>query len=953
MKKIFIALFLITSIIISSLIYGFNESTKNKQLEQITNIYLRAYHTVYSEKQQLSKVLFSGLKWMGNIENRLYELEKTDTDMQNFIRSTLYNDIKKRYEKLKLMGVTQIDIYLPNNHSFLMMDNPKKYDIDFSGIKPTVNNINKYKKPVDTFEDGRLSFVYPIFKDKTYVGAMEIGFSASSITSSIMKQYYVLSNFFIKKKYIDKELDLIDALYKKSHHDGYLYDKRVLKELKNVTRKDIKQLKPKKETTLKIKDLGEKNTPSSIYEESIDSIFTVIPIIHKLTNNNIAFLTVRSISNNIITSKNYTYIIITLTNLSLLLLFYFIYKKIEKQKEIEKEHKIFQNMFKSHEAVMMLIKPDTGEILDANDSACKFYGYDHNEFLNMNISTINTLSKEEIKQKRLEASNNENNRFIFTHKIKNGDIKTVEVQSSPIETENQTILFSVIKDITKEKIIEKQLEEQNILINLEKTKLYTIIHTIPDLLWIKDENGVYLGCNKRFEEFFGAKEEDIIGKTDYDFVEKDLADFFRKHDINAMNSKTPLSNYEEITFASDGHKEYLHTTKIKVTDEFGNIYGVLGIGRDLTQINRYQKELESQKQEFETIFNYSLDGIAVIDLESNILNFNESFTKLNGYKKDELLGKKYNDIIITEDIQTNNEATKIAIESGHIENIENTYITKEGKFVTVNISFSLLPDKNRLLLVVRDTTALKLMQEQTKLASMGEMIGNIAHQWRQPLNVMTTSASGLEIKAELEGAVSKDDIFTFASTITLQANYLSKTIDDFRNFIKSDNTYLRISIKKVVQDTLRLVDATISNNYIHLITNLEADINIMGNKNEITQALINIINNSKDILKERIENEDDRYIFISTKKLDDTRLELKILDSGGGIPNENIGRIFEPYFTTKHQSIGTGLGLSMVNQIIRERHKGDIEVYNEEYEYNGKKYIGACFSIIFEEMENN
>lgn len=245
----------------------------------------------------------------------------------------------------------------------------------------------------------------------------------------------------------------------------------------------------------------------------------------------------------------------------------------------------------------------------------------------------------------------------------------------------------------------------------------------------------------------------------------------------------------------------------------------------------------------------------------------------------------------------------------------------------------------------------QLLAQQTKMASMGEMLGNIAHQWRQPLSIITTSASGLEVKSDFH-EIKKEDIREFTKIIVNQAEYLSKTIDDFRNFIKGDLKYSDLSLKEVVQSSISLVKASLDDNHIVLVSQIDDDMDIYGNKNELSQALINIVNNAKDSLKSLNETKE-RLLFISTKKLDENSIELKILDSGGGIPPNVINRIFEPYFTTKHQSVGTGIGLSMVDKIIRKRHKGTIEVSNEEFQYKGKSLEGACFKIRFSKEKEN
>lgn len=525
-------------------------------------------------------------------------------------------------------------------------------------------------------------------------------------------------------------------------------------------------------------------------------------------------------------------------------------------------------------------------------------------------------------------------------------IKYFETFKSPVFDTDKNLLGSMgyAIDISNKLNNERILRNNNEQLEIEKSKLHLIIHSLPDPLWIKDKDGIYLACNKRFEDFFGHKEEEIIGKTDYDFVDKDLADLFRKNDKKAIKSSTPISNFETLPF-KDGHLEYVQTTKTKVVLSDGTIYGILGIARDITLQKKKEDIIKSQRKEFETVFNYSHDSIAITDLDANFLSFNKAFLELTGFSRDELLSKNCRDLTAPEDKDRNDQSFKEAIKNDHTDNFIKDCIVKDGKRVSVNISISLLPDKKRLLLSLKDISNLKLLEEQSRLVSMGEMIGNIAHQWRQPLSIITTNISGLKLKSEFEN-ITSDDIEECNNNILKQANYLSNTIDNFKNFIKGENISTSISLKDVVKSTLTLVKASLDNNYIKLILDIDDDMKFFGNSNELIEAFINIINNSKDILK--IKNEEDRFLFIATKKLEGNKINLLICDSGGGIQDDIIEKLFIPYFTTKHQSIGTGLGLSIVDKIIRERHKGTITVYNKEFEHNSNLYKGACFSIVFD-----
>ena len=228
-----------------------------------------------------------------------------------------------------------------------------------------------------------------------------------------------------------------------------------------------------------------------------------------------------------------------------------------------------------------------------------------------------------------------------------------------------------------------------------------------------------------------------------------------------------------------------------------------------------------------------------------------------------------------------------------------------------------------------------------KLASMGEMIANIAHQWRQPLSVISTGITGMKLQKELDSL--PDHIFYDTCTsINSNVQYLSETIDDFRNFISGNRRKMAFKLSSNIKNSLKLLENIITVNQISIVLNLDDEIRVNGYENELTQCLLNILNNAKDFLVE--EKLDEKFIFIKTYE-DEGSAIIEIQDNAGGIPSEIISRIFEPYFTTKHKDRGTGLGLNMTYKLIVDGMKGTIEVSNINYEYNGKIQIGALFKI--------
>ena len=366
----------------------------------------------------------------------------------------------------------------------------------------------------------------------------------------------------------------------------------------------------------------------------------------------------------------------------------------------------FRQFFEKNSSIMMLIDPESGRIIEANEQAVAFYGYSLQALLSMSIQDINTLTTEQVALERKRALREERNYFEFTHRLANAELREVEVYSSPVSNEAGVQLLSIVHDVTQRRQSEEMLRKlftavdqsptavlitnldacieyvnpsfttvtgysqvdvlgknprflqsgqvprsvydelwgslakgeswTGVLKNQRKSgefywveshvapvkndagnithylaiqtditerkqteirlaeseiRLRTLVQTIPDLIWLKNTEGVYLLCNTRFEEFFGAKEADIVGKTDYDFVDRALADSFRQNDQLAIAKGGHCMNEEWVNFASDGHRELLETTKTPLLNSQNQVVGVLGVGHDITERNAATNEI--------------------------------------------------------------------------------------------------------------------------------------------------------------------------------------------------------------------------------------------------------------------------------------------------------------------------------------------------------------------------
>jgi signal transduction histidine kinase len=226
---------------------------------------------------------------------------------------------------------------------------------------------------------------------------------------------------------------------------------------------------------------------------------------------------------------------------------------------------------------------------------------------------------------------------------------------------------------------------------------------------------------------------------------------------------------------------------------------------------------------------------------------------------------------------------------------------------------------------------------------MGEMISMIAHQWRQPLGAISATVLGIETKIifkkyDLSKEEDREQFLEFLKiklkNISEYVQGLSTTIDDFRNFFKPDKAKERLSLTSSIKRALGIVEVSMSNKNIEILTTFDDNEEIELYHNEIMQVILNILKNAEDNFKEKGDIKD-AAVWIRTYKKDN-RHAISIKDNGGGIPDDIMPKIFDPYFSTKNEKNGTGLGLYMSKVIVEEHNGGKLEARNIE---NGVEFI--------------
>lgn len=463
-----------------------------------------------------------------------------------------------------------------------------------------------------------------------------------------------------------------------------------------------------------------------------------------------------------------------------------------------------------------------------------------------------------------------------------------------------------------------------------------------------DDKGEIIEMNHKALDFLGFTNKQVLKINLWDLscweknVKKRLKIIIEKFSENIIDK-------ELIVFDKYKERKFIEFSLFSINS--GDKKLLVAIGLDITQ----RKERENKLTQAYAVFDNTRDGIIITDKNTNITDVNKAFERITGYNKEEVVSQKTN--ILKSSIHTKQfyesmweKLSKKGFWEGEIVNIN-----KNGENFNEWLTIDTIYDKNgevsNYIGVFSDITEQKIKEkllkekddalyQQSKMAAMGEMIGNIAHQWRQPLSIISTAATGILVQKEL-GVSDEESEKNALNSINKSSQYLSQTIEDFRNFLRVDKKMKLFKLSKAIEESIILSNVEKNEKRIKLQLSLDETYSAYGIKNEFIQVIINLLKNSYDAYS--LDGED-KYIFIDIFK-EENNIYIKIKDTAGGIKEDIIDRIFEPYFTTKHQSQGTGIGLYMSEEIIKNHMNGQLYVKNEQFLFDNNVFRGACFTI--------
>lgn len=751
--------------------------------------------------------------------------------------------------------------------------------------------------------------------------------------------------------------------------------------IRNVDTGKIIYINAEYEKILKIsnkKSMNYKHLLDIIYTEDIPNIEKIYNSYKNSNNNYIEFRILNK-------DSSYTWVDIKIfpvySNQKKLLYYIETVRDITNRKKIEKElirssvwlEKVLETTPYGFFAADM-----KANIIKTNKSLCDMLGYDPNEILRLKITDIDSIESPEENEYHLKKiKENGYDRFETILKTKNEEYITAEISVAYMTLELQFIIVFV-RDITQSKKLTDDVKKQAGLIS-------SLLDSVPDLIFYKDIEGRYIGCNYSFAEHIGKKRDEIIGKTDYDLFSKKEADFFINNDKKIYKSMKPRRNEEWINYP-DGRKVLLDTLKTVYRDKDGEIIGLLGVSRDITEQNNYQKTLELFIEMANSFINMPIDKIDEqfkkamkslgeflnadrvyifeYDFKNGVFSNTFEWCKLNVPSNIESLQNIPIELI--SDFVDNHKCGKLMCIS-NVEELDKNYIFKDVlKYQQIKslVALPLIQEgnlkgflgidsiKNKRKYTEREYTILSVFGElivnvQARLDSVvaltvakqsaetankakSEFLSNMSHEIRTPLN-------GVIGFTELLMKTNLDDIQRqYSKNAYISGKALLDIINDILDFSKIEADKLELDIVEtdiidIIKQTTDIVKYGASEKKVELILNIAPSVPQIGNFDPVRlkQILLNLLNNAiKFTAKGEVE------LKVEYRKIGKSIGEyaFSVRDTGIGIKKDELQKLFKAFSqadsSTTRKFGGTGLGLSISN-ILAQKMGSSISVESE------------------------
>ncbi|MCP4040567.1 MAG: PAS domain S-box protein, partial [Gammaproteobacteria bacterium] len=508
------------------------------------------------------------------------------------------------------------------------------------------------------------------------------------------------------------------------------------------------------------------------------------------------------------------------------------------------------------------------------------------------------------------------------------------------DTEGQPIAYqSIGEDITVRKQIEESLRES-------EERQRNLLNNTPSVIYIKNLAGEYLFVNRMYEKLFHISNNEINGKTDYDIFAAADADSYRANDIKVAEKAVP-QEFEEIVPHDDGEHTYI-SIKFPLKDISGETYAICGISTDITERKQVEHRLRSSEEKYRAMFESSQVGMALCEMDGNLIEVNHGYLDIIGYSKEEVLKLTYWDITPQDYEENEVDQLRSLSETDKYGPYEKEYIHKDGSRIPVLLNGSVVKGEDgidRIWSLVQDITERKQaeaeqarlqreLQQAQKMEALGQLTGGIAHDFNNILGIIMGYSELARGRCISKGEAKLTEQLDRVLDASGRARDLVAQMMAFSRSGASDDKPLQL--QALVKEDLKMLSSTLPAS-IEISTEIKESLpSVLMNPGQLNQLLLNLCVNARDAMdgKGKLTIDLDWAKGVEAecatchKQLEGDWVELSVTDTGSGISPEALERIFDPFFTTKEVGKGTGMGLSVIRGIMRN-HGGHILVESE------------------------
>lgn len=522
-------------------------------------------------------------------------------------------------------------------------------------------------------------------------------------------------------------------------------------------------------------------------------------------------------------------------------------------------------------------------------------------------------------------------------------------------------------------VIDRRISAQTKVLEGERKMMRALIDHIPDHMYVKDTEGRFVLANIEAAKRVGVTDPQLmIGKSDFDFYPFEFAVKFREDELRVMSCGEALVGKEELGLDLEGNSIPMLTTKVPLRDRTGRVTGIAGVGRDITELKKSEAAVRVAEQKYRSMFDETLVGIFNIEADGSLLQVNPAMALCMGYESPEEMYALLPGGLFTmaASVAGHDEILRRVTKDGYVKAFELEIYKKDGKRIWISSSMRARYDGSNVVGYVgmfEDITERRILREQLlqaqKLESVGQLAAGIAHEINTPvqyigdnvrflrdtfeelvelnrtyLRLLKAARGGTvstEVLSEVESAIERVDVDYVFEEIPKAIAQTLEGISRVAGLVGAMKEFSHPGTgKKVLLDLNRAIESTVTvtrNEWKYVADmklSLDADLPMVSClPGEFNQVILNMIINASHAIADVVAKgvAEKGLIWIATRSVGDS-VEIRIQDSGGGIPETIRTRIFDPFFTTKEIGKGTGQGLAIARSVVVDKHQGSIEV---------------------------